>query len=123
MVAMLVAGRAAGVVAERIRGASVHVPAHFDAEVLSALGRIHRADELDASGVSTRLDVLAAAPFERHSLGPLLAEAWSPRANVRLVDALYIALAERSSAPLITLDKGLAAATKKSELLEIRATA
>lgn len=119
MVTMLIGGRAARPVADRIRGSAVHVPAHFDAEVLSALGRVHRTGELEPTEVSAKLDALAASPFQRHLLGPLLTAAWSLRANVRLADALYITLADELSAPLITLDKGLASATPKGELLRI----
>jgi len=35
------------------------------------------------------------------------------------VDALYIALAEELSVPVITLDRGLASAAPRAELLEI----
>ncbi len=117
MVALLIGGRMAHMVAERIAGTAVHVPAHFDAAVLSAFGRLHRAGELDAGQVAARIDALAAAPFERHAIGPLLASAWGQRDNVRLVDALYISLAVELSVPIITLDRGLAAAAPRAELL------
>ncbi len=117
MVTLLVGGRMANMVAERIAGTSVHVPAHFDAEVLSALGRLHRASELDADEVAQRLDALAAAPFERHAIGPLLASAWGLPDNVRLVHALYISLAIELAAPLVTLDRGQATASPQAEML------
>ena len=106
-------------VAKRIEGAEVHVPAHFDAEVLSALGRLQRARELSVADVAERLEMLAAAPFERHAVAPLLAAAWDRRGSVRLVDALYVALADELGVPLITLDRGLASACEQAELLEI----
>ncbi len=117
MVALLIGGRLADTVAERIAGTAVHVPAHFDAEVLSALGRLHRAGELDADQVAARLDAVTAAPFERHAIGPLLASAWELRDNVGLVDALYISLAAEFSVPIITFDRGLATAAPQAELL------
>ena len=119
MVAMLIGGAHAEVVSSRLRGCVVHVPAHFDAEVMSALGRLHRAGELESQQVADSLEVIAEAPFERHQLAPLLAAAWSRRANVRLVGALYVALAEALSAPLITLDRGLASASRRAELLVV----
>jgi predicted nucleic acid-binding protein len=119
MVTLLISGRAAVTVARRIEGAEVHVPAHFDAEVLSALGRLQRSSELSVADVADRLDMLAAAPFERHAVAPLLASAWDRRGNVRLVDALYVALADELGGPLITLDRGLASACEQAELLEI----
>ena len=117
MVAILVSGIRAESVSTRLRGCVVHVPAHFDADVSSALGRLHRAGDLEPQQVADSVAVVAEAPFERHELAPLLAAAWSRRANVRLVDALYIALAETLSAPLITLDRGLASASRRAELL------
>ena len=119
MVTLLIGGRAAVTVAKRIEGAEVHVPAHFDAEVLSALGRLQRASELSVADVADRLDMLAAAPFERHAVAPLLASAWDRRGHVRLVDALYVALADELGVPLITFDRGLASACEQAELLEI----
>jgi len=93
MVTLLTRRSAGAVIGRRLGGASVHVPAHFDAEVLSALGRLHRSGDLAASEVERGLAALAEAPFERHALAPLLASAWDRRGNVRLVDALYAALA------------------------------
>jgi predicted nucleic acid-binding protein len=114
---MLIGGRVAVPIARRLRGCAVHVPAHFDAEVLSALGRLGRARELDPRWVARRLELLAAAPFEHHALGPLLAPAWRLRTRARLVDALYIALAQELSVPIVTLDRGLASSAPRAELL------
>ena len=117
MVPMLVPGDGGHPVAQRIRGADIHVPAHFDAEVLSALGRLHRAGAVDADAVARGLQALAQAPFTRHTLPPLLTAAWSRRGDTRLVDALYMALAVELSAPVVTLDRGLAVAAPRAELL------
>jgi predicted nucleic acid-binding protein len=119
MMGMLVGQGEVDSLSDRLRSAIVHVPAHFDAEVLSALGRLHRAGELEPPDVERSLDFLARAPFERHLIGPLLAAAWARRSNVRHVDAIYIALAESLSAPIITLDKGVAAASPRAELLRL----
>ena len=62
MVAMLLGGHTGRRVLERLRATSVHVPAHFDAKVLSALSRLQRAGDLSASAVEVRLGRLAAAP-------------------------------------------------------------
>jgi predicted nucleic acid-binding protein len=121
MVTLLIGGSAAVSVTQRIEGAEVHVPAHVDAEVLSALGRLQRAGALSMADVAERLEMLAAAPFERHAVAPLLASAWDRRGHVRLVDALYAALAAELGAPLLTLDRGLASASVEAELLEFRA--
>ena len=116
MVPLLVPGDSGQAIAQRIRGSAVHVPAHFDAEVLSVLGRLHRAGHLDADTVARGLDALAQAPFTRHPLSGLLTTAWSRSGDTRLVDALYVALALELAAPILTLDRGLAASAPRAEL-------
>ena len=97
-------------VRQRLRGCELHAPAHVDAEVLSALGRLHRAGELDVTAVSTALGELALAPIIRQPLAGLLAGAWAARDQLRLVDALYVELAVALQATLVTTDARLARA-------------
>jgi predicted nucleic acid-binding protein len=105
-------------VRKRMRGHALHAPAHLDAEVLSALGRLHRAGELDQSTVEAALDELAAAPIRRHPLASLLSGAWARRENQRLVDALYAQLAASlDSIPLLTTDARLARSDDRAELI------
>jgi predicted nucleic acid-binding protein len=107
-------------VRERMRGHQLHAPAHLDAEVLSALGRLHRAGELAQSSVTAALDGLAAAPIHRHPLSTLLRGAWERRDNQRLVDALYTELAAAlESVPLLTTDARLACADDRAELIVV----
>ena len=101
----------------RLRDSALHAPAHIDAEVLSALGRLHRAGEASADEVSIHIDEVADAAIERHSLAPVLAGAWSRRENLRLADALYVELAVQLGVPLVTTDARLAAATDVAELV------
>lgn len=96
--------------ARALRQATVAAPAHFDAEVLSTLGRLARQGTLPESRVPALLQVLARAPFLRHPLTPLLDEAWSLRANIALRDALYVALSRKLGATLITADHRLSRA-------------
>ena len=93
-----------------LRGSRVAVPAHFDAEVLSALGRLVRAGVLEERLVSPILSELARAPFARYALPPLLSAAWSSRHNLALRDALYVVLAHQLKACLVTSDGRLARA-------------
>jgi predicted nucleic acid-binding protein len=93
-----------------LRGRQVAVPAHFDAEVLSALGRLVRARDLEESEVEPILHALARAPFVRYTLQPLLAAAWGLRHNLALRDALYVTLAHRLGALIVTADARLAQA-------------
>jgi predicted nucleic acid-binding protein len=93
-----------------LRGHHVAVPAPFDAEVFSALGRLVRAGDLAESLVEPILAELARAPFDRYTVQPLLAAAWKLRHNVSLRDALYVALALRLGALIVIADARLAQA-------------
>jgi len=116
MVDLLVGSPVAASIEGRLRGHELHAPAHFDAEVLSALGRLQRAGELSVRQVTTRLQRVGTAPIQRHLLSPLLTGAWKLRHNLRLVDALYVELAEGMDAPIVTTDAGLAAASQAADL-------
>ncbi len=117
MVDLLVGSPLANEVADRLRANELHAPAHFDAEVLSALGRLHRAGKLTARQTKARVERLATSPIERHALSTLLAGAWKRRHNLRLVDALYVELAAQLDMLIVTTDSGMAAATTAAELL------
>jgi predicted nucleic acid-binding protein len=93
--------------AEPFRGAiasadAMAAPAHLDAEVLSALGRLKRAGQL-ARGPE-RVEALAAFPARRWPLRPLLLPAWRLVDRIATRDALYVALAVSLDAILITSD-------------------
>jgi predicted nucleic acid-binding protein len=88
----------------RLAAHVVHAPAHADAEILSALGRLQRAGAVEADDVEVMLDRLAAAPIQRHPVAGLLRGAWSRRHQLRLADAVYVELAAARALPLITTD-------------------
>jgi predicted nucleic acid-binding protein len=93
-----------------VAGTALIAPAHIDAEVFSALGRMHRAGLMSARLVSSRLGWLENAQIERAPLSPLLSGAWKRRQNLSLVDALYVELAATTTgAALVTCDRGMAA--------------
>ncbi|MEM8905741.1 MAG: type II toxin-antitoxin system VapC family toxin [Actinomycetota bacterium] len=106
----LVGAARAPAVRAHLAGRTLHAPAHLDAEVLSALGRLQRAEDLQVEAVQERLERLAGAPIERHPLADLLVGAWARLDSMRLVDALYVELAERLGAGLLTTDVRLARA-------------
>ena len=93
----------------RLAGRSLHAPGHVDAEVLSALGRVNRAGDLDDETVTGLLGRVADAPIERHPVHGLVAGAWGRRHPLRLADALYVELAATLGAPLVTTDRRLRA--------------
>jgi predicted nucleic acid-binding protein len=106
----------------RMRGCQLHAPAHLDAEVLSALGRLYRAGDLEQSAVLAALTELAGAPIRRHPLASLLLGAWGRRDNQRLVDALYAELAAAlDSIRILTTDARLAGSDDRVELIACRA--
>jgi predicted nucleic acid-binding protein len=102
---------------DRMRGTQLHAPAHLDAEVLSALGRLHRAGDIRAGDVTAGLTELATAPIARHPLPGLLTSAWQMRDRLRLVDALYVALSEQLGTRLLTTDARLARGSGLAELV------
>lgn len=95
-------------VAETMEGSSLAAPAHLDAEVLSAIGRLARATSLTEAVAERALLELMRLPVARYPLPPLLPRAWALRDNIALRDGLYVACAETIGAPLLTLDGGLA---------------
>lgn len=116
---LLLGNEVGDAVGRRLRGCSLHAPAHLDAEALSALGRLERAGQVRASDVATRLELLASAPVQRHPLPPLLDGAWRRRHNshnIRLVDAVSVELAHQLGFRLLTTDGRLAEASNVAEL-------
>ncbi len=101
----------------RMRGHGLHAPAHLDAEVLSALGRLFRARELTESAVGSALDELAGAPIQRHPLAALLSGAWERRESHRLVDGLYVELADMLGSTILTTDARLGRSAARAELV------
>ena len=101
----------------RTRGCVLVAPAHIDAEVLSALGRLNRAGELTDELAGTAVANLATAPIRRHQLAGVLEGAWQRRERLRLADALYVELAGSLGAALVTTDARLSRADDRVELI------
>jgi len=94
-------------VRRRLVGQALHAPAHVDAEVLSALGRLTRARALEEDEAGMMLAQLSAAPIARHPVERVLLGAWSRRHALRLADALYVELAVTKGLRLVTTDRRL----------------
>jgi predicted nucleic acid-binding protein len=116
IVDFVMGGSSAGAVAERIDGRVLHAPAHVDAEVLSAIGRLNRAGRLVAEEATRRLDAALTVPVRRRPLPDLVPGAWRRRDRLRLADALYVELAALTGLALITTD---AAFGRASEIAEV----
>lgn len=79
--------------------------AHLDAEVFSALGRLHRSGALAAPAVADRLALLGRLPIQRLPITTeLTLEAWRLRENVALRDGLYVAAARAVGCRVLTTD-------------------
>ncbi len=115
MVDLLLGADSAALIRVRLLSGRLHAPAHFDAEVLSALGRLNRAGHLPAAVVSSLLPRIENARIRRHPVSQLLGGAWDRRDEVSLADALYVELAERLGAPIISTDDRLVAAAPRAE--------
>ena len=103
---------------DRGRGARRHLEsaqlfsvAHLDAEVFSALARLHRDEQLTAEAACARLALLADLDVARLPItAPLLSAAWALRRNIAARDALYVAAAQTLTAKLLTTDDRLSTA-------------
>lgn len=117
IVDFVLGGSSRSAIGDRLMEVSLHAPAHLDVEVLSAIGRIHRSGSLSAREAGARLEDALSVPVERHELPGLIRGAWSRRRRFRLADALYVELAHRLSAPLLTTDAALGRATPVAEVV------
>jgi len=101
-------------VAERLAGDTLFAPAHLDAEIVSALRGMARANPVLEKSVPAALAHLVGFPIRRIPLAPLLERMWELRSNITAYDAAYVALAERLDSPLITCDAKLTTASGAS---------
>ncbi len=103
--------RRADVVSRLARGDALCAPSHLDIEVVSALRGLALVNPVVERAVPAALRHLAGFPIRRLPLAPHLDRVWELRANVTAYDAAYVALAEQLTAPVITCDAKLAAAS------------
>ena len=98
---------------------TLHAPHLLDVEVTQVLRRAEHAHLVSAERAREALLALVDLDVERHDHGPLLVRAWELRGNCTAYDAIYVALAEGLGAPLLTLDKRLAATPGRHARIEI----
>ena len=117
VVDFVLGGSQAVAIGAHIDGLQLWAPAHIDAEILSAMGQIHRAGELSAREAGDRLDEAMDIPLRRELLDDLVAGAWRRRDRLRLADALYVEVASRHDVPLLTTDTRLGRAVAIAEVI------
>jgi predicted nucleic acid-binding protein len=109
--------RAAEWVLDQIADEDVSAPAYQPAEVLSALARLARDGILTPEVARDALDEAFAlpqrfvAPTEAH-----VRRAFALRERIRVVDGLYVVLADDLGCPLVTTDRRLAGADAPCEV-------
>lgn len=100
-------------VAERLSiGDTLFAPAHVDVEIVSALRGMARGNPGLDRVAPDALVHLAGFPIRRMPLPPLLNRAWELRHHLTVYDAVYVALAERLNAVLVTCDARLVNASE-----------
>jgi predicted nucleic acid-binding protein len=110
LVELVVRSERASAVTQAVGATDMVAPDVVNPEVLSALRRLERTGTLTARRAVQAVDDLMDAPVRRFSTLPLLAEAWSLRANAAAADACYVVLARILRCPLVTADRKLSRA-------------
>jgi predicted nucleic acid-binding protein len=91
-------------------GQALHAPHLLDVEVASAIRRKLRRREIGHGRAVAAIGLLHRLRVTRYPHSFLLDRAWDLRDEATVYDAMYVALAERLGAPLLTLDTKLARA-------------
>ena len=93
-------------------------PAHQPAEVISAMGRLARAGTISQDDVHRGLDELTSLAQELVLPGSReLRRAYELAERIRVLDGLYVALAEARGCALLTTDRRLAASRPPCQVL------
>lgn len=104
-------------VLDQIAADEVSAPAHQPAEVLSALARLVHAAELDLQPARDALDEALALPQRLvRPTAAHLRRAFALRERIRVVDGIYVALADELGCALVTTDRRLATANAPCEV-------
>jgi predicted nucleic acid-binding protein len=109
----------AGRVEERIRAGNLHAPHLLDFEVTQALHRYCAVGDLTSGRAREALRDLGDLGIRRYAHQSLLERVWELQAHVTPSDAIYLALAEALSSPLLTCDPRLAAASGHRARVEL----
>jgi predicted nucleic acid-binding protein len=96
-----------GTAPETIAKTGLIAPHVIDLEVTRGLRRIDRTSDTDAAVPFRRYRLVSIRRFDH---GPLLQRIWDLRHNLTAYDAAYVALAELTGTPLLTLNRKIASA-------------
>lgn len=103
----------------RLATSSGRAPEIIDAEAVSTLRKMMLRGRPTDEQATAALNLAVEAPIRRISHRPLVAAAWRLRHAVSAFDALYLALAQRLDAPLITCDARLAGSNGHGAKVEL----
>ena len=108
-VEFVLGSRKGRVVSKRIApvGESVHAPHLIDLEVAQVLRRAAASGQASTDRLRSALEDFRAIPLERYPHDVFLPRIWQLRHNASAYDAVYLALSETLSAPLLTCDSAL----------------
>lgn len=98
---------------------TLHAPHLLDLEVAQVLRRYCASEEITPERGYQALSDLSDFPIVRYPHDLFLSRIWELRHNVTAYDAVYIALAEPLSAPLLTCDARLASAPGHQARIEL----
>lgn len=110
-----------GAARARLADANLQVPDLIDAEVLLVLRRVVLAGRLPEQHALSALTTSQQLGLRRHASRHLWPRAWELRSNLTAYDALYVALAERLGATLLTADARAARAPDLQCSVEVMA--
>ena len=103
----------------RTRNETIHTPHLFDVEVLQVLRGLARQGVISDQRADIAVQDLLNLRIVKYPHFILLPRIWQLRRNLTAYDAAYVALAERLSAPLVTRDAGIAAASGHTAPVEL----
>ena len=98
---------------------TLHAPHLLDLEVAQVLRRYCVSGAMTAERGREAVNDLADLPITRYPHDIFLSRIWELRHNVTAYDAVYVALAEALSAPLLTRDVRLASASGHRATIEL----
>jgi predicted nucleic acid-binding protein len=104
-----------------LSGHELHIPDHTGAEVLSAIRGLRLGGKISGAIAVQALADYAMMPLRRHPAVPFIPRAWELRHAMTAYDALYAALAETLSCPLVTCDGKLRTGTHRAEVIVVDA--